>query len=89
MKKLISVLMLVTIFFTFAGCKKEDGDKTPDVKENIVQIRNFEDFDEIIHGVAVSEYFGSWDVNQNKAIRRSSTTASCLVSSSSSRCVKS
>ena len=67
MKKLISVLMLLTIFFTFAGCKKEDGDKTPDVKENIVQIRNFEDFDEIIHGVAVSEYFGSWDVNQNKA----------------------
>ena len=55
MKKLISVLMLVIIFFTFAGCKKEDGDKTPDVKENIVQIRNFEDFDEIMHGVAVSE----------------------------------
>ena len=67
MKKLISVLMLTIVVFTVAGCKKGNDDKKPDATENIVRIRDFEDFDEIMHGVAVSEYFGSWDVNQNKA----------------------
>lgn len=54
--------MAISFAFAFCACSGQGKGEETERAEEIV-VRDFETFDEIVHGVAVGEYFGSWDVN--------------------------